>query len=106
MGGWDWVQVGVDAWWSLCYCVVVGGQFSGCRTSVFLRSLYLLVQWVDVWGGVMSGGLYHGCPLDLASWVEGNPCIPVGVSVGPQFLAGICGSPQKIRALWVPVALC
>ena len=37
--------------------------------------------------------------------VEGQPWVPVGSTVGPQFLAGIRGSPQKIRQRWVPVAL-
>ncbi len=38
--------------------------------------------------------------------VEGQPWVPVGSLVGPRFWAGIRGSPQKIRLLWVPVALC
>ena len=37
--------------------------------------------------------------------VEGQPWVPVGSTVGPRFLAGIRGSPQKIRQRWVPVAL-
>ena len=36
--------------------------------------------------------------------VEGQPWVPVGSTVGPRFLAGIRGSPQKIRQRWVPVA--
>jgi len=37
--------------------------------------------------------------------VEGQPWVPVGSTVGPRFLAGIRGSPQKIRQRWVQVAL-
>ena len=32
-----------------------------------------------------------------------NPGSPFGSTVGPRFLAGIRGSPQKIRQRWVPV---
>ena len=59
---------------------------------------------------VASGCLYLGTEIanSTCSWcagVEGQPWVPVGSTVGPLFLAGIRGSPQKIRQLWVPVAL-
>jgi hypothetical protein len=44
-------------------------------------------------------------PGKAAQWVEGQPWVPVGSTVGPRFLAGNRGSPQKIRLRWVPVAL-
>ena len=46
----------------------------------------------------------HFCPAASVE-VEGQPWVPVGSTVGPRFLAGIRGSPQKIRQLWVLVAL-
>jgi hypothetical protein len=49
--------------------------------------------------------LEHNFRNAIAPMVEGQPWVPVGSTVGPRFLAGNRGSPQKIRLRWVPVAL-
>jgi hypothetical protein len=48
---------------------------------------------------------WKGKGWELTNKVEGQPWVPVGSTVGPRFLAGIRGSPQKIRQWWVQVAL-
>jgi hypothetical protein len=48
---------------------------------------------------------YPSQVITFSPQVQGHPWVPVGSLVGPRFLAGIRGSPQKIRLLWVPVAL-
>jgi hypothetical protein len=50
VGGLGGPRAGVDGRWRLCCGAVVGGPFAGARTSVFQRSLSLLVRWVAAWG--------------------------------------------------------
>jgi hypothetical protein len=50
----------------LCFGCDVWGAVSGCRTSVFPRSLSLLVWWVTAWGGAVAGALRRGRPPDAA----------------------------------------
>jgi len=56
-------------------------------------------------GGRGEKGKRQGKRREGGRRVEGQPWVPVGSTVGPRFLAGIRGSPQKIRQRWVQVAL-